>query len=340
MEYGFGLIGCGGISSTHAQAIQRVAGARLAAVCDIVEEKARAAAEKYGAVPYLDYRELLARDDVQVVNIATWSGTHADIGIAAARAGKHVIITKPIDINLDKIDKLIATCRQHGVKLGATHQFRSYGSYLRLKRAIEEGRLGRIYFGHAFVPWWRGQNYYDSAEWRGTWRLDGGGCLMNQGVHWVDLIQWLVGPVAQVQAYTDTFAHQIEVEDAAVAAVRFTSGALGLIMGSTVTYKGRPTRIEVQGEKGNVIIDGDVITHWQVGDEEQTGTAAAETSAADPMAGLANAVDAHVAQITDVLRAVEENRDPALSGQEARAAVAVVLAIYDSARTGGPAVPG
>jgi predicted dehydrogenase len=168
----------------------------------------------------------------------------------------------------------------------------------------------------------------------------GGGCLMNQGVHWVDLIQWLVGPVAQVQAYTDTFAHQIEVEDAAVAAVRFTSGALGLIMGSTVTYKARPTRIEVQGEKGNVIIEGDVITQWQVGDEEETGAAAAATSAADPMAGLADAVDAHVEQITDVLRAAEENRDPALSGEEARAPVAVVLAIYESARTGRPVVPG
>ena len=341
MKYGFGLIGCGNIAPVHADAITRIDNARLVAVCDLVEERARALGGKYGADPYTDYKELLARDDVDVVNVVTWSGNHADIGIDAARAGKHVIVTKPIDVTLEKIDRLIAACRRQGVKLGATHQFRSFGSFVRLKRAIEEGRLGRIYFGNAFVPWWRPQEYYDSAEWRGTWRWDGGGALMNQGIHYVDLIQWLVGPVAHVQAYTDTVAHDIEVEDVAAAALRFHNGALGLIMGSTAVHGGLPSRIEVYGEKGNVAIDGEAITRWQVeGEQEAAASAGAGMGSADPLAGLSDAVSAHVEQISDVLRAIEEDRDPALSGEEARAAVAVVLAIYESARTGHPAVPG
>lgn len=341
MEYGFGLIGCGNIAPVHAEAIMRLKNARLVAVCDIVEEKARAFGEKYGAEWRTDYHELLARHDLQVVNIVTWSGNHADIGIDAALAGKHVIVTKPIDIALDKIDKLIATCRRQGVKLGATHQFRSYGSFAGLKRAIDEGRLGRIYFGNAFVPWWRGQSYYDSADWRGTWRWDGGGALMNQSVHYVDLIQWLVGPVAQVHAYTETLAHDIETEDAAVAALRFHNGALGLILGSTCVCGGLPSRIEVFGEKGNVIIVGETNVTWGVAGEQKTASGAVSAgSAADPMAGLSGAVEAHMEQIGEVLRAIEDDRDPALSGEQARAAVAVVLAIYESARSGRPAAPG
>jgi len=341
MTYGFGLIGCGGIAPVHADAIGRIPNARLVAVCDIVEAKARAFAQKYGAEPYLNYRDLLARDDIHAVNVVTWSGTHADIGMDAARAGKHVIITKPMDISLEKIDRLIAACRESNVKLGATHQFRSYGCYRRLKRAIDDGRLGRLFLGNAFVKWWRAQDYYDSADWRGTWALDGGGALMNQSVHWVDILQWLMGPVKTVSAYTRTMDHQIEVEDLASAAVEFTSGAVGVIQGSTCIYKGQPQRVEVHGNKGNVIVEAERITEWQVEGEEGAvdSEPAAQTSTADPLAGLAGGVEAHVVQIQDVLRAIEENRDPDLGGEEARKAVAVVLAIYESARTGRPAAP-
>lgn len=340
MAYGFGLIGCGAIAPVHADAVTRIENARLVAVCDAVEERARALAQKHGADWHADYRKLLAREDIQVVNVLTWSGLHAEIGGEAAHAGKHVICTKPIDVTLEKIDALIRTCREHGVKLGATHQFRNFESFARAKRAIEEGRLGRIYFGNAFVPWSRSQEYYDSAEWRGTWKWDGGGCLMNQGIHYVDLIQWLVGPVAEVQAYTDTVAHRIEVEDVAAAALRFENGALGLIMGSTAVYKGLPSRIEVHGAAGNVAIEGEKLVRWQVGDEELAAAAPVSgMGATDPTAGLSEAVAAHVAQISDVLRAIEEDRDPVISGDEARKSVAIVLAIYESARTGRPAQP-
>ncbi|UCH35092.1 MAG: Gfo/Idh/MocA family oxidoreductase [Armatimonadota bacterium] len=341
MKYGFGLVGCGTIAPVFAAAIEQLDNARLVAVSDAVEDRARALAERFGADWHASYDELLARNDVQVVSVLTWSGMHAEMGVAAAQAGKHVLTTKPIDVTLEKIDRLVETCRSRGVKLAAVHQVRSSSSFVRLKRAIDDGALGRIHFGNAYIPWCRTQDYYDSAQWRGTWRWDGGGCLMNQGIHTVDVLQWLVGPVAEVQAYTDTLAHEIEVEDAAAAALRFANGALGVIMGSTAVCKGLPSRIEVFGANGNVVIEGEDVIRWQVGDEETfapfTGAAAGAT---DPKAGLMNAIPGHVEQIGDFVRAIEENREPMLNGEEARKAVALILAIYESARTGKAARPG
>jgi UDP-N-acetyl-2-amino-2-deoxyglucuronate dehydrogenase len=311
--YGFGIIGCGTIAPVFADAIAQLDNARLVAVSDVVAERACALATKHGADWHSEYGQLLRRDDIDIACVLTWSGMHADIGITAALAGKHVITTKPIDVTLPKIDRLIGACREHSVKLAAIHQMRSFPSFVRVKRAIDEGRFGRIHFGNAFIPWCRTQEYYDSAEWRGTWQWDGGGCLMNQGIHCVDLLQWLAGPVVEVQAYTDTLGHRIEVEDAAVAALRFEGGALGLIMGSTAVHKGLPSRIEVFGATGNVVIEGEDIIRWQVGGEEEIG---------------------------DFLRAIEEDRPPFVSGEEARKSVAIVLAIYESTRTGRPAKPG
>jgi UDP-N-acetyl-2-amino-2-deoxyglucuronate dehydrogenase len=331
--YGFGVIGCGVISPVHLDAICRIPNARLVAVCDIREDRAQATAEKYG-VPYtLNHKDLIARDDVDVVNIVTYSGTHADIGMDAARAGKHVICTKPIDVRLDKIDALIKACTDHKVKLGATHQFRSYGSYLRVKRAIDDGRLGRILYGNAFVPWWREPGYYQGeGAWHGTLDLDGGGALMNQSIHYVDLLVWMLGDVDMVWGDVGTLLHDIESEDIGCAVLRFASGAAGLVQGTTCTYKGLPARLEIRGERGNIDIVGDEIAVWDVEGEEPAAQAgeSGETSAADPRAGLANAVDAHVVQISDVLRAIETDTEPALNGREARRAVEVILAIYRS----------
>lgn len=335
-QYGFGVIGCGVIAPTHCRAIQALPKARLVAVCDIEAEKARALAARFGAEPMTQVAELLKRDDIDVVNVLTWSGTHAEIGMEAARAGKHVIVTKPIDVRLSQIDRLIQTCREAGVKLGATHQFRSYRSYRRLKQAIDEGRLGRLFLGNGFLKWWRSQAYYDSAAWRGTWNLDGGGALMNQAIHYVDLLQWLMGPVTSLRGYIATQNHEIEVEDCATAALHFASGALGTLQGSTCTYRGLPARVEVHGERGNVIIEDDTIRLWDVeGEEREENLAATNTgSSASPGSGLDMAHDAHVEQIGDVLAAIEAGRDPVLNGKEARKAVEIVLAIYQSAWKG------
>lgn len=332
--YGFAVIGCGNISDTHCEAIQRLPNARLVAVVDKVEEAARAKAEKWGCEWSTDLSATLAREDIDVVNVVVPSGLHAEIGIQAARAGKHVICTKPIDVTLEAIDRLIVACREAGVKLGATHQLRSYPVYRRIKSAIENGRLGRLLFGAAVVPWHRSREYY-AGTWRGTWALDGGGALMNQSIHYVDLLVWLMGDVAEVAGFADTMIHDIETEDSASAVLKFRNGAQGIIRGATCTYRGYPARLEIHGERGTVQVIGDELRLWDVdGDEvEENLSAGQEGGASDPLKGMAGlAVDAHVAQIGDLLRAIEENREPELNGPEARRAVEVILAVYKSSQ--------
>jgi predicted dehydrogenase len=333
--YGFGLIGCGLISDTHIEAIRRIPEARLVAVCDVVEAKARQKGEQHGAAWHTDLHELVARDDVQVVNVVTPSGLHHEAGIAAAQAGKHVICTKPIDVTLEAIDALIAACAEHGVKLAATHQFRAFPVYLRTKQALDEGRLGKPLYANAFVPWFRTQAYYDNG-WHGTRRLDGGGALMNQSIHWIDLLLWMMGEAESVAGMADQLAHRMETEDYGAAVVRFKRGAYGLIQGTTCTHRGMPCRFEVHGTKGNVVTVADRLRLWDVEGEppEEHAVAGAVTGAGDPAAGLADAVNAHVEQIRDVLLAIEEGREPILNGREARRAVELILAIYESSETG------
>lgn len=211
--YGIGLVGCGVISPVHFGAIEQVANARLVATCDVIEDRARQSAEKHGAEAYYtDFNDLLARDDLDIVHVTTPSSHHHTVSIAASQAGKHSFVTKPIDITLEHIDAMIAAAAQHGVQVCAVHQFRAYGSYCALRRAIEEGRLGTLHYGNAFVPWWREQSYY-SDRWQGTWAWDGGGALMNQSVHWVDLLLWMMGEVESVAGYAATRAHEMETED-------------------------------------------------------------------------------------------------------------------------------
>ncbi|MFQ5810313.1 MAG: Gfo/Idh/MocA family protein [Armatimonadota bacterium] len=335
-RYGFGVIGCGVISGVHTSAIEQIPEAKLVAVCDMDEEKAKSTAEQHGVDWHTDMDEMLARDDIHVVNILTWSGHHHVAGVAAAEAGKHVICTKPIDITLEAIDSLIAACDENNVKLAATHQLRSDAAYRRMKQAVDEGRLGKLLYGNAFIPWYRSQEYYDDA-WHGTRRWDGG-ALMNQSIHWIDVLLWIMGRVASVCGYVDALAHRIEVEDIGTAALKFENGAHGLIQGTTLTYHGMPTRIEIHGTKGNAVAVADGITLWDVeGEEVEAGEAPDDpTGAADPTSGLELAVDAHVDQISDVLRAIEEDRAPMIDGPEARRAVEVILAIYKTGETGEP----
>ena len=227
-KIGFAIVGGGVIGPLHAQAIAAQPDARLVAVCDIVPGAAEKLASQYGAEAMTDLDAMLARDDIQIVNVCVPSGLHAEIGIKAAQAGKHVICEKPIDITLDAADRLTAACAAAGVKLQVISQHRFSASMQRLKRAIDDGSLGTLVMGNAEVFWYRAQAYYDSGGWRGTWSLDGGGCLMNQGVHYVDLLRWAMGPVASVSAKMGTLAHErIEVEDVAVAVIQFANGAIG-----------------------------------------------------------------------------------------------------------------
>jgi predicted dehydrogenase len=336
-KYGFGVVGCGVISDTHLAAIRSLPNAEIIAVCDTRGHCAEAKAEQYGCAWYSDLAEMLKRDDMHVCNVVVPSGLHAKLGIQCCEAGKHVICTKPIDITLEAIDSLIEAAARNHVLVGATHQSRNYGVYRRLKQAIETGRLGKLLYGNAIVPWYRTEEYY-SDGWHGTKRLDGGGALINQSIHYIDLLLWMMGQPTQVFGFADNLGHQsIEVEDCANAVVKFESGAHGVIQGTTCTYQGHPQRLEIHGMKGNVIIAGDEMHLWEVeGDETEYHPGEGKTGgSADPKMGMGEeAVRAHAEQIGDLLAAIEEGRQPVLNGQEARRAVELILAIYQASETG------
>ena len=335
----FGIIGCGVIAPWHAISISRVEGARLVAVCDCIREKAEKLAADWGKPKvYVGYHDLLADPDVDAVCICTPSGMHADMGVDAAQAGKHVLAEKPIDIDLARIDRMIAACRQAEVKLAVIFQRRTSPVWNKVREAVHSGRLGRMVLGDAYLKYYRSQEYYDSGDWRGTWALDGGGALMNQGVHCVDVLQWIMGPVEHVFAYADHLVRRIEVEDTAVAALRFASGAFGVIEGTTSVSPGMDHRLEFHGEHGTIRVDGEKIVAWDVpGDEpaKEQGTGGVDikigTAASDP---TAIGTEGHQAQVEDLVRSIRGDRDPLVTGEEARKAVEVILAIYRSARTG------
>ncbi len=332
MNRGFGIVGAGVIAALHAAAIARLPGARLVAVTDVADGAAAAFAGGRGcaAEPTLD--TLLARADVDVVCVCVPSGLHADVGVRAARAGKHLVVEKPIDVTLAAADRLIEAAGAAGVALTVISQHRFDPGLIELRRLLDEGALGRLVLGEASTKWYRTQGYYDSAAWRGTWAMDGGS-LMNQGVHYVDLLRWCMGPVTEVTAVCATQAHQIEAEDTALAIVRFASGAVGTIMSSTAAFPGFPQRLEVTGTEGTVVVeDGRIVAGpgAEAGGEPPGATGAVGV-AADP---AAVEVASHAAQVADLLAAIEEGREPAVGGQEGRDALEIVCAVYESARTG------
>ena len=345
-SHGFGIVGCGVIAPTHANAIAGLPGAHLVAVTDIVPEKAKAFAEERGVAWEADLDALLARRDIDVVSICVPSGLHADIGARAARAGKHLVVEKPIDVTVAAADRLLDAAASAGVLLTVISQHRFDAGPRRLRELVDEGRLGRLILGDAIIKWYRSQGYYESGDWRGTWALDGGGALMNQGVHVVDLLCWIMGPVQEVTALCVTHAHTIEVEDVALALLRFRSGAVGLLQATTATYPGFPERLEISGTGGSVIVEAGELRVAELVDEKGdvgayggrpgTSAPAGATAAADP-AALAGA--AHQAQLADFLTALDGDGRPLVTGEQARANVAVIRAVYDSARSGRPVAP-
>jgi len=313
----------------HADAIATLPGARLVAVTDVAAGAAAAFAAARGCAAEADLDALLTRADIDVVCVCVPSGLHAEVGTRAAKAGKHLVVEKPIDVTLAAADRLIEASRAAGVALTVISQHRFDPGLIELKHLLGEGSLGRLVLGEASTKWYRTQAYYDSARWRGTWTMDGGS-LMNQGIHYVDLLRWCMGPVTEVTAVCTTQAHQIEVEDTALAIVRFASGAVGTIMSSTAAFPGFPQRLEVTGTEGTAVVeDGRIVT----GPGAAAGGAppGATGVAADP---AAVEVASHAAQIADLLAAIEEGREPAVGGQEGRDALEIVCAVYESARTG------
>jgi UDP-N-acetyl-2-amino-2-deoxyglucuronate dehydrogenase len=340
---GFAIVGAGTIAAVHADAIARLPGARLAAVTDVAAGVAEAFAAGHGcaAEPTLD--AVLGRGDVDVVCVCVPSGLHAEVGVRAAKAGMHLVVEKPLDVSLDAADRLLAAAREAGVTMTVMSQHRFDPGLVELKRLIDAGALGRLLLGEASTKWYRTQEYYDSAPWRGTWAMDGG-ALLNQGIHYADLLLWCLGPAAEVTALCTTQAHSIEVEDTALAIVRFASGAVGTLSATTAAYPGFPQRLEVTGTEGTVIVEEGRLVRAELrasavsravpgGTAPPGGSGSPPGAAADP-AGLD--IASHAAQIADLLASLDEGREPAVTGASGRETLALIRAVYESSRAGRP----
>ena len=341
MPHGFGIIGCGMISNFHAKAIADVRGAKLVACFDAVPAAADRLAMSTGCKAYHKLDEMLADPRVTVVTIGTPSGAHLEPGVAAAKAGKHVIVEKPLEITLKRCDRLIEACQKNRVQLATVFPSRFHDSAVEMKRAIDEQRFGRLTLGDSYVKWFRPQSYYDSGAWRGTWQLDGGGALMNQAIHSVDILTWLMGPVAEVTSHSATLAHErIAVEDCVVATLRFANGALGVIEASTAAYPGYLKRIEIHGSEGSAAMEEEDIVKWNFAKRGRRDAAIAKKmqssistggGASDP---AAIGHHGHARLFRDVCQAIDERRAPAVDGHEGRRSVEIILAIYKAAETG------
>ena len=332
-EVAFGIVGPGMIGKVHAEAIQAIPNARLVAVCGRNETKTNEFAARFGATAYTDYAQFLAHPGLQVVNLCTPSGMHAEEGRAAAQAGKHVLTEKPIETTLAKADELITACDTAGVRLGVIFQSRFLPAVLRIKQALEENRLGKLMVCDAVVKWYRAPEYY-ADSWHGTQALDGGGALINQAIHTVDLLRWLVGPVETAFAMKAALRYQqIEGEDTLVASLRFQNGALGVIQATTSVKPGFKRRVELSGERGTIILDGDAISVWSIDGEDAAPSNDAQlTDGSTNPAAISN--EGHRLQIADMTQAILENRAPMIDGREGRLSLEVVEALYTSANEG------
>lgn len=327
-----GLVGCGGMGNEHLKLIARLPEARLVGVCDHREHRMQRMSYQHGVPGWLDYARFLDEAQPDAVHICSPSGLHAVQGMAAAERGIHVLCEKPLDIDLAKVDRLIAACDHHDVRLGCIFQRRLSPGAQRVRQAIVEGRMGRILSCSVSVKWWRSQTYYEKDDWRGTWALDGG-ALANQGIHSLDQMVWMAGRVAEVEyAYLETAAHRIEAEDFALAVVRFENGARGTIETTTCCQPDLATRLEIYGTNGSAALDDARVVRFGLDGQDLTATLTDRGhltgGGSDP---FAITLAGHEAQIRDFYAAVREGRPPLVNGREARASVELLTMLYAKA---------
>lgn len=339
MTIRFGMVGCGMISNFHARAIADAPDASLAGCFSRNLEKTQEFAGQYGCRAFESLEQMIDSPDVDAITICSPSGAHLEPALAAAAAGKHIIVEKPLEITTERCDKIIAAAASAKVKLGVTFQSRFHESAQLMKQAVEAGRFGTITLGDAYVKWYRSQEYYDSGAWRGTWALDGGGALMNQAIHSVDLLLWLMGPVAEVYARTATMTHdRIEVEDVAVANLLFKNGAMGVIEATTTAYPGSLKRIEISGNGGMAILEEEDLKQWQFAqetpDDEQIRSRMAGKTTTGGGAGDPAAIGhhGHTSLFNEFTAAIREDRVPLIDGTEGRRSVELIEAIYQSSK--------
>lgn len=335
MTIRIGLIGGGNITDTHARAARAIPGVEIVAIYGTNVDKVRRLCHEHGGTPCSDFEAFLEHRPMDLVAIGSPSGLHATHGIAAARRGLHVLVEKPIDITTERADALIAETEKSGVKLGVFFQDRFKPDICRLKRLIDSGALGTPILADARVKWYRPPEYYAQSRWRGTLALDGGGALINQGVHTVDLLLWLFGDVVAVQARMATALHAIEAEDTLVALLEFANGALGVLQAATSAYPGYPRRLELTGTEGTLILEQDRLIGAHLRNSHPdlpgSGNSDQDERASSPVVSDARG---HQAVLEDFIRAMGNNSRPACDGREARRSLALVEAIYAACRKG------
>ncbi|TWT92302.1 Gfo/Idh/MocA family protein [Neorhodopirellula pilleata] len=341
MTIGIGIVGSGMISNFHAKAIADTHDGKLIGCYDRSFERAQEFAKNNHCKAFETLEAMLGDPEIAAIAVCTPSGAHLEPAVAAAKAGKHVMVEKPLEVTPEKCDEIIAACEASNVKLAVTFQSRFHESSQLMKQAVDGGRFGKVTMGDAYVKWYRSQEYYDSGAWRGTWALDGGGALMNQAIHSVDLLLWLMGPVKRVSAMMGTMTHErIEVEDIVVANIQFACGALGVIEATTTAFPGALKRVEIAGSEGSAVLEEEDLTQWTFKhetDEDQSirermiGKTETGGGAADPSA---IGHHGHTEVFNDFLEAIEKGHEPLVNGPEGKRSVELICAIYESARTG------
>lgn len=340
-NFGFGVVGAGMISHFHAKAIAEIKNARLLGIYSTNKIKSDQFASEYNCTAYNTLDEMLSRPEIDIICICTPSGIHLEPAVASVKAGKHCLIEKPLEITIGRCDIIIEAAHKAGVKTGVIFPSRFYEASRQLKKSIDEKRFGDLVLGDAYVKWSRSSEYYQSGKWRGSWKYDGGGALMNQGIHSVDLLQWYMGPVESVQSVSANIRHKdIEVEDTIVSTLKFSNGALGTIECSTAVFPGALKRIEIIGTAGTAILEESSLIKWEFEQESKEDEHVRNAIKYGNISngGAANPADisfiGHQKQIEDFIHSVETYGRPLVDAEEGRKSVEVVNAIYESARMG------
>ena len=338
---GYAVVGLG-VGMRHVEAAANSERANLVAVCDLIQEKLDKVTEQFpGTLTYLDFDEMLKNPDIDIVSICVPSGMHADLAVRALEAGKHVLVEKPIDITVDAAMRIEEARVRTGKKAGVIHQNRNNADMAPILDAVRSGRIGDLFYGDFEVKWFRTQEYYDKGGWRGTWEMDGGGSLMNQAVHTVDLMQWIMGDVKSVTSKVGIYNHKIETEDFTASLIEFKSGAVATFVSTTCAYPGLNTGIKVYGTKGSIEANGDTLLLWKIdGAEDDEEAKMLETYSGNSAAAALDPTlcTGHASMVEDMIAAVLDDRDPQILPMEAIKSVRIVNAVYESAKTGKPVI--
>ena len=331
---GIAIVGCGSVSKVHLAALGQIPEARVCGVWSRSPETTKRCAAEYRVRAYESFQAVCDDPEVKIITLCTPPGFHVDQGLQAVAAGKHLIIETPLDVNYDKGKKLVAACREKGLKLALIYQNRYTKAAQQVKAAIDQGLLGKLILGDAYVKWYRSPEYYASADWRGSWEIEGGGSLITQAIHSIDLLQWFMGKVKSVSGTIKIATHQIQTEDLGAAVLEFENGALGVIESSTAIVPGFKERLEIHGQKGTIILEGGNIKEWKVEGCNEADYVQPEKVSYGRTDSPAISFVNHQAQLAEIIRNISNGKEPEVNGEEGLKSLEIVLGIYQSSQKG------